>query len=97
MTLKPFIAAVLYAQCLCVSPIFAQAATDPPFPARPLRLIVPVATGGLTDSLGRTLALKLEQRLGQSVVVENRPGAGASIGATFAARAPADGLDPGPG
>ncbi len=91
MTLKPFIAAVLYAQCLCVNPIFAQAATDPPFPTKPLRLIVPVATGGLTDSLGRTLALKLEQRLGQSVVVENKGGAGGVVGTIAAAASSADG------
>jgi tripartite-type tricarboxylate transporter receptor subunit TctC len=91
MTLKPFIAAFLFAQCLCVSPIFAQAATDPPFPTKPLRLIVPVATGGLTDSLGRTLALKLEQRLGQSVVVENKGGAGGVVGTIAAAASSADG------
>jgi tripartite-type tricarboxylate transporter receptor subunit TctC len=91
MTFKPLIAAVLYAQCLCVSPVFAQVAIDPPFPTKPLRLIVPVATGGLTDSLGRTLALKLEQRLGQPVVVENKGGAGGVVGTIAAAASSADG------
>jgi tripartite-type tricarboxylate transporter receptor subunit TctC len=91
MTFKPLIAAVLYAQCLCVSPVFAQATIDPPFPTKPLRLIVPVATGGLTDSLGRTLALKLEQRLGQPVVVENKGGAGGVVGTIAAAASSADG------
>ena len=91
MTLNCRIAAVLCLWSLCANAVFAQAATDPQFPAKPLRLIVPVATGGLTDSLGRTLALKLEQRLGQPVVVENKGGAGGVVGTIAAAAAPADG------
>ena len=56
------------------------------FPTKPIRLIVPVATGGLTDSLGRTLGLKLQQRLGQTVVVENKGGAGGGKASHFFAR-----------
>ena len=62
-----------------------------PWPSRPIRMIVPFPPGGSTDILGRAIAAKLQDALGQPVVVENKPGAGGSIGATEAARAPADG------
>ncbi len=61
------------------------------YPARPITLIVPVAVGGLTDTVGRLLALRLSARLGQPVVVENRPGGGAILAMQSAKRAPADG------
>jgi tripartite-type tricarboxylate transporter receptor subunit TctC len=62
-----------------------------PWPTRPIRMIVPFPPGGSTDILGRAIAAKLQEALGQPVVVENKPGAGGSIGATEAARAPGDG------
>ncbi len=89
--MKTLILSALCALSFCMSPVFAQQSVDAQFPIKPIRLIVPVATGGLTDSLGRTLALKLEQRLGQSVVVENKGGAGGVVGTIAAAAAPADG------
>ena len=61
------------------------------WPARPISLIVPFAAGGTTDVLARALADKLSQSLGQPVVVESRPGAGATIGADFVAKAKPDG------
>jgi tripartite-type tricarboxylate transporter receptor subunit TctC len=61
------------------------------YPARPLRLIVPFPPGGPTDLVGRPLAQSLAERLGQPVVIENRPGAGATIGTEAAVRAPPDG------
>jgi tripartite-type tricarboxylate transporter receptor subunit TctC len=61
------------------------------FPDRTIRLIVPFAPGGGTDTTARIVAQALTERLGQSVVVENRPGAGGAIGMAAAAQAPADG------
>jgi tripartite-type tricarboxylate transporter receptor subunit TctC len=62
-----------------------------PWPNRPLKLIVPYPPGGNADAIGRWAAERLSAALGQSVVVENRAGAGATIGAQAAARSPADG------
>jgi tripartite-type tricarboxylate transporter receptor subunit TctC len=67
----------------------ARAAAE--WPAKPVRLIVPFPPGGSTDILGRAIAQKLQEALGQPFVVENKPGAGGSIGATEAARAVPDG------
>lgn len=67
----------------------AQAAEWPR--AKPITYVVPFTAGGSTDVVGRTLAEKLQQALGQSVVVENKPGQGGGIGAAFVAKAPADG------
>lgn len=70
----------------------AAAAAAQDFPAKPVRLIVPFTPGGsATDTFARVLAQKLGEQWSQQVVVENRPGAGGSIGAAAVARAPADG------
>ncbi len=61
------------------------------WPARPVTLIVPFAAGGTTDLVGRPLAQSLSARLGQSVVVDNRTGAGGTIGAGIAAKSAPDG------
>jgi tripartite-type tricarboxylate transporter receptor subunit TctC len=61
------------------------------FPDRPLKLIVPFPPGGATDVLGRILAKRMGEILGQPFVVENHGGAGGTIGTEFAARQPADG------
>ena len=66
-------------------------ASAQPFPSKPLKIIVPVAVGGGADTMTRTMAVALAERIGQSVVVENRGGAGGVIGMEAGARVPADG------
>jgi len=61
------------------------------YPVKPIRFIVPFPPGGGTDILGRALAPKVSEGIGQQVVVENRGGAGGNIGSEYVARAPADG------
>lgn len=62
-----------------------------PWPSRPIRLLVPFPPGGSADILAREIGVELQAVLGQPVVVDNKPGAGGSIGSTEAARAAADG------
>jgi tripartite-type tricarboxylate transporter receptor subunit TctC len=61
------------------------------FPNRPIRIIVPYPPGGSTDTLARLLGQKIAAKLGQAVVVENKPGGGSNIGAAFAAQSAPDG------
>ena len=61
------------------------------YPSRPITLVVPIAAGGAVDTAARIVAEKLQEKLQQSVVVENRPGAGSVIGANFVAKANPDG------
>ena len=68
----------------------AQAAAQT-WPAKPITLVVVFAAGGTTDIVGRTLGAKLSQQLGQQVIVDNKPGAGGTLGATLVARAKPDG------
>lgn len=71
----------------------ATTATAAEWPGKPVRLVVPFAAGGATDLLGRSLANELGKAWGQSVVVDNRPGAGGSLGAEVIAKSPADGYN----
>lgn len=61
------------------------------FPDKPIRLVVPFAPGGGTDLIARTLGLGMSRELGQTVVIENKPGAGTIIGTDLVAKSPADG------
>jgi tripartite-type tricarboxylate transporter receptor subunit TctC len=70
-----------------VASVQAQAA----WPQKPIRIVVPFAPGGNTDSIARVIAERFTQSLGQAVVVDNKVGAGGAIAAEFVAKAPADG------
>ena len=61
------------------------------YPTRPVRLVVPYAAGGPSDIAARLIGQSLAERLGQQIIIENRPGAGSNIGSEVVARAPADG------
>jgi tripartite-type tricarboxylate transporter receptor subunit TctC len=61
------------------------------YPSKPIRLILPYVPGGIIDTTGRNLALRLSETIGQSVVAENRPGAGGMVGTDVLARSPPDG------
>jgi tripartite-type tricarboxylate transporter receptor subunit TctC len=61
------------------------------WPSKPIRLVVPFPPGGLIDNMARLIQPKLAQELGQPVVIDNKPGAGGNLGASEAARSPADG------
>ena len=82
-----FVAALLALAAAC----FAVAVGAQPYPNRPVKMIVPFAPGGATDIIARTVAQKLADRLGQSVVVENKPGAGTTVGNAEVAKARPDG------
>src|SRR5215212_5701996 len=74
---------------LLLSASVAHAQTN--YPTRPIRLIVPYPPAGTTDFVGREVANKLSESLGQQVVIDNRPGAGTLIGLSLGAKAPPDG------
>jgi tripartite-type tricarboxylate transporter receptor subunit TctC len=62
-----------------------------PYPSRPIRLIVPFAAGGATDILARAIGQKITEAMGQTVIVDNRPGAGGNIGSDIVAKSAPDG------
>ena len=77
--------------CACAAGSAAQAQDASRFPVKPIRLIVPFPPGGSNDILGRFIAQKMTERLGQQTIVDNRAGADGMIGTELASRAPADG------
>jgi tripartite-type tricarboxylate transporter receptor subunit TctC len=80
---------LLLAACCALLPGATHAQVA--WPTRPIRLIVPFAPGGATDIIGRLVAQRLGERLGQSIVIENKPGAGTTIGTAEVAKAKPDG------
>jgi tripartite-type tricarboxylate transporter receptor subunit TctC len=87
--LQRAVAAAFAAAGLMAAPVLSHAQSD--YPNKPIKLIIGFAPGGSTDIVGRIVAQKLGERLGQAVVVENRAGAGGTIGADVTAKAAPDG------
>src|SRR5262250_1051420 len=85
--LRPIIICLAAALAL---PAAAQS-PDPYYPSRPVKILVPYAPGGATDIIARIVGAKLTDSLGQSFVVENRPGATGNVALEAVAKAPADG------
>ncbi len=81
--------AILAAGLAPAFPVLAQPSTG--FPSRPVKLIVPYAPGGITDAAARLLGAKLQEKWGQSVLIDNRPGASGGIGADVASKSAPDG------
>src|SRR5579871_3216011 len=85
-TTRAFLASLVAAQLSALAPVAAQV-----YPSRPVTVVVPFAAGGGNDILARLLAQHMGQALGQQFVIENRAGAGGTIGARAVAKAPPDG------
>ena len=81
-----FASLIILALAATIESAFAQ-----DYPTKPIKLVIPYPPGGATDVIGRVVALKLSEALGQQVVIDNRSGAAGSIGAAAVAAAPADG------
>jgi putative tricarboxylic transport membrane protein len=86
---RRLVAAAAVMAAICATGALAQ--TGGGYPARPVRVVVPLAPGGNVDLVARSLAQRLTESLGQQVVVENRPGASALVGTQFVAKAAPDG------
>ena len=84
---------LLAAACGAVAMSFASGVAAQAWPAKPIRLMVPFPPGGSTDIVARIVAQKLGERLGQSLVIENRGGAGGTIGTAVIAKAAPDGYN----
>src|ERR1043165_4397588 len=93
MRAHPRIVATLVAICvsLPLGPLSLGLALADDYPSRPITLVVPYPPGGGVDTIARVMAQKLGPALGQQIVIENRPGAGAVIGTRAAAKAAPDG------
>ncbi|MGB3291260.1 MAG: tripartite tricarboxylate transporter substrate binding protein [Burkholderiaceae bacterium] len=92
MTLAGFLGALPRCALLGLAAFFASATVSAAaYPSKPINIVVPFSPGGGTDALARAVGAKLQEQMGVPVVVDNRPGAGGTIGAAFAAHSAPDG------
>ncbi|WP_281971300.1 MULTISPECIES: tripartite tricarboxylate transporter substrate binding protein [unclassified Polynucleobacter] len=91
MILKKNRLTTLWISFIAVFICFSQNVVADTYPSKPITIVVPTSPGGANDAMARIIAQGLSQKLGQSVIVENRAGANGSIASEFVARAPADG------
>jgi tripartite-type tricarboxylate transporter receptor subunit TctC len=89
MTVSLLLAASAVALAALLTPLAAHA--QAPYPSQAIKLIVPYAAGGFPDTTARIVGAKLQDRIGQSVVVENRPGGAGSVAMGALSQGPADG------
>ena len=89
--LRRYAGRTVLALCAGLACVGASTARAQDYPSRPLRIIVPFSPGGAVDGPTRIIAQELSKRLGQQVMVENKPGAGATIGSEAVAKSPPDG------
>jgi tripartite-type tricarboxylate transporter receptor subunit TctC len=89
VTMKRLLSAV--AACAALSAPMAQAQPAVDWPTKPVKILFGFPAASATDVIARTVGQKLSQKWGQSVIIDNRPGAGGNLGSAIAARAPADG------
>lgn len=89
--MKLFLSRTLVALTVAGAATGAMAQTAASYPSRPIKIVVPFAPGGATDMLARLLGQRLTTAWGQPVIVENKAGAGATVGADMVAKSPADG------
>jgi tripartite-type tricarboxylate transporter receptor subunit TctC len=85
-----------HALAFLLLPLALAAGAQPPggnYPAKPIRWVVPYTPGGITDSVTRLVTGKLQEALGQPIIVENKPGANSIVGADLIAKSPADGYN----
>jgi len=82
---------IFHALLLSAAALTGVAAQAQAYPTKPIRLVVPFPAGGATDIFARAVSLKLGEKLGTTIVVDNKPGAGGTIGSDLVAKAPADG------
>ena len=87
---RPWMAGALLS-CLGLLGLSGQAAAQSNYPNKPIRMVVPFAPGGVTDTSGRLIAEQLSKRLGQQVIVDNKPGASGNIGTQMVVSAEPDG------
>lgn len=87
--LLPFLSYAIAASCISLAS--TKSAAETTYPNKPITIIVPVAAGGATDNIARALALEMSERMGQPVVVDNRPGASGIVGTNAVAKSSPDG------